>query len=228
MRLEVLDEEWTPPRLLFREDKVARLRELVRPGSVVVVVGLSGVGKSTLVRKALPGAAVVDCSVKRSYPSIVRELAGRLGVRARSVAVAAEEILEVEGKVVVLDDYTLAHRSRRLLRLVEGLGERHALALVGHPSIAGELEGLADAFVRMPPYSPRELYGILEDRALAGELPVSEEALWAIAGRVGYPGGSGSARLAIAALKEALKLAGGGEAGGEHAEAALARLSLLL
>ncbi len=207
MEVRVLSESWLPPRLRFREEKVGALASALREHSVVAVVGPSGVGKSTLVRLALPRAVIVDCSVKRSYSSIVREVARQLNIRARTLATAVEELLELEGAVVVLDDYTLARRSRRLVELVEYLGKRNAVVLVGHPSIRGELAGLAGTTIDMPPYSAEELYGILEDRVVAGQLPVSEEALWEIASRLGLPKGPGSARLAITLLRLALKLA---------------------
>lgn len=207
MRLEVLSEAWLPPRLLFREDRVRELEEVGGSCGVVAVVGPSGVGKTTLVRMAFPRAPLIDCSLKRTYYSVVREAARLLGLPQSPLPVTVDRILEIGGKTVILDDYTLAKRTQRLTSLVKKLAERNRVVLVCHPSIKAELVGLAETTIEMPPYSKEELYAILEDRVVAGELPVSEEALEVISGKVGYPEGSGSARLAILILRKALELA---------------------
>ena len=227
MRLEVLSEGWTPPGLVMREDKIGELRSSLGSG-VVLVVGPSGVGKTTLVKLALDGYVYVDCGVKRTYASIVREIAGQFGLKGR-LGIAVEEILGRGGTTYVLDDYTLSKRSRRLAELVGKLAEKNAVVLVIHPSIKAELAGLAETTIEMPPYSDRELYAILEDRVIQGELPVSEEALEAISRRVGYPKGSGSARISISVLRKALKLStlrGDSEVLPRHVEAAFRLLSL--
>jgi len=98
------------------------------------------------------------------------------------------------------------------------------VVLIAHPSVRGELRGALT--IEMPPYTAGELYEILEDRVAQGDLPVSDSVLRFIAERLGYPRGSGSARLAIRALRRAVELALPGPASLRHAEAALALLQL--
>lgn len=222
MRLEVLTPEWTPPRLVHREDKPGELKRALKKGRVLVV-GPCGTGKSTLVKLALGETLRVDCSRARSAASVAARLAALAGVRTRRLSVALSRLLELEPQIIVLDDFTLARKDRSMILLLERLERRHVIVLVVHPH-ALRAPGVEGEAVIMPPYSAEELYGILENRVAAGGLPVSEEALWAIAEGLGHPHGPGSARLAIAALRRALELAsrdGRPEVLERHAEVAL-------
>jgi len=203
VRLEVLSEAYLPPRLAARED---RLRALRAAEGLVAIVGPAGAGKTTLARLAFPDALWVDCGLTPSYASIRASLRGFTG-----------------GRAVVLDDFTLAHRTPQLWELVLRLSRSGRVVLVAHPSIRGELAGAQ--LVEMPPYSAEELYLILEDRALQGELPVTDKVLRFIAEKVGYPKGSGSARLALRALRYALQAAQG-PVSLRHAELAFSLLEL--
>jgi len=155
----------------------------------------------------------VDCGVHGSYPNIVKTLR-RSGLRDSEA-----------GTTVVFDDFTLAQRTPQLWDMVLRLAEMNRVVLVVHPSIRGELRG-APLLVEMPLYSAEELYLILEDRALQGDLPVTDKVLRYIAEKLGYPRGSGSARLAVRALRLAFQAAQPGPVSVRHAELALALLRL--
>jgi len=212
VRPEVLSESYLPSRLVGREDRL-QLLKLAPPQGLVAVIGPAGTGKTTLARLAFPGAVWVDCGVHGSHAGVYGALR-RSGLREGTT-----------GRTVVLDDFTLAHRTPELWDLVLRLSERNRVVLVAHPSIRGELRG-APLLVEMPPYSAEELYLILEDRALQGELPVADKVLRFIAEKVGYPRGSGSARLALRALRLAFQAAQPGPVSVRHAELALAFLRL--
>jgi len=211
VRPEVLNESYLPSRLVGREDRLQALRA-TPPQGLVAVFGPAGTGKTTLARLAFEGAVWVDCGVHGSYPNVVKTLR-RSGLREKA------------GVSVVFDDFTLAHRTPELWDLVLRLSERNRVVLVVHPSIRGELRG-APLLIEMPPYSAEELYLILEDRALQGELPVADKVLRFIAEKVGYPRGSGSARLALRALRLAFQAAQPGPVSLRHAELAFALLRL--
>jgi len=211
VRPEVLSESYLPQRLVGREDRL-QLLKLAPPQGLVAIVGPAGTGKTTLARLALEGTVWVDCGVHGSYPNIVKTLR-RSGLREKA------------GVSVVFDDFTLAHRSPELWDLVLRLAERNRVVLVVHPSVRGELRG-TPLLIEMPPYSAEELYLILEDRALQGELPVTDKVLRFIAEKLGYPRGSGSARLAVRALRLAFQAAQPGAVSVRHAELALALLRL--
>jgi len=210
VRPEVLSESYLPSRLVRREDKLQTLRA-TPPQGLVAIVGPAGTGKTTLAKLAFEGAAWVDCGVHGSHAGVYGALR-RSGLREGST-----------GRTVVLDDFTLAHRTPELWDLVLRLAEMNRVVLVVHPSVRGELRG-APLLVEMPPYSAEELYQILEDRALQGELPVTDKVLRFIAEKLGYPRGSGSARLAVRALRYALQAAQPGPVSVRHAELALLRL----
>ncbi len=225
--MKVLSESWLPPRLRFREEKIDVLSSTLSEQGVATVVGPSGVGKSTLVRLALHGAVIVDCCTKRTAASIGRELAKKLNLPWRGLVVLKEELAELEPATVVLDDYTMAQKTKELLDLLSVIRARHRVVLVVHPS-ARYAPGVEGPAVEMPPYAAEELYGILEDRVVAGQLPVSEEALWEISNRLGLPKGPGSARLAITALRLALVIAmqrHDPEVTSKHANAALLEIA---
>jgi len=224
MRAEVLSDSWLPPRLRCREGKVEELLMALEESREAVIVGPSGVGKSTLVRLALLEAVVVDCSVRRTAASIGRALAAGLGLKWGGLPRLKEDLAALEPRTIVFDDYTLARRTRGLLALLGAARSGHRVVLVVHPS-ARHAPGVRGPAVEMPPYSAEELFAIMEDRVIEGRLPASEDCLWEIARSLGYPHGPGSARLAIATLREALKLAPG-EAVAEHAKTALALLHL--
>jgi len=212
VRPEVLSESYLPSRLVGREDRL-QLLKLAPPQGLVAVVGPAGTGKTTLARLAFPDAIWVDCGVHGSYPNIVKTLR-RSGLREGTT-----------GRTVAFDDFTLAHRTPELWDLVLRLSERNRVVLVVHPSVRGELRG-APLLIEMPPYSGEELYLILEDRAVQGNLPVTDRVLRFIAEKLGYPKGSGSARLAIRALRLAFQAAQPGPVSVRHAELALALLRL--
>jgi len=209
VRPEVLSESYLPSRLVRREDRLQLLR-LAPPQGLVAIIGPAGTGKTTLARLAFPDAVWVDCGVHGSHAGVYGALR-RSGLREKA------------GVSVVFDDFTLAHRTPELWDLVLRLSERNRVVLVVHPSVRGELRG-APLLVEMPPYSGEELYLILEDRALQGELPVTDKVLRFIAEKLGYPRGSGSARLAVRALRYALQAAQPGPVSVRHAELALLRL----
>ena len=204
MNVRVLDEGWLPPKLVCREEKVEELKRLILSEGYAAILGPSGVGKSTLVKLAAPGSLIIDCSERRTYASILRYAARELNIGARQLKLIEEEVI-ASGVLIVLDDFTLAHRDKRLRSLVDRLRDRGGLVIVGHPSIRSEL--IDYPLLEMPAYTTEEIYSILEDRVVLANLPVSEEALKVISSRVGRPRGPGSARLAIVALKEAIKLA---------------------
>lgn len=226
MSLSVLSEDWLPPRLRYREAKVQELRELAVEGAVIV--GPSGVGKSTLVRMALPEAITVDCGSARTAASIAARISVAMGLRSRRLGDVLRELRERPPHTIVLDDYTLARRNRSTVSLVRVLANYHRLVLVVHPHALNS-PGVFGTVLRMPPYTPRELQGILEDRVVKGALPVSEEAIAAVSSALGSPQGPGSARLALTVLRETLRLclrSGDREVTPKHVAQALALLGL--
>ena len=184
--LGVLDPAYVPERLLFRERQLQSVIDALRARRSIVVVGEPGMGKTTLVRKALTLTRVphvyVDCGMSRTYYSILRK------------------VRRAEG-VVVLDDYTLARHTARLEKLVLRLPWK---VLVVHPIFKPKLQrlyrrGLDATLIEMPPYSASEILRILEDRVVAGNLPVTETALAYLAMKAHNP------RKALTTLRQALK-----------------------
>lgn len=191
MDMEVLGQNWLPPRLLYREYILEKLEELLREKAKTAIRGISGVGKTTLVKSALKNLGAeytwIDCSSTRTYSSLIRRLRTRRGV-------------------VVIDDYTLAKRDARVRSLIKKV----AHVVVIHPwTTFPELEEFT--VLEMKPYNPQELYDIMADRVLYGRLNVDEESVKYIADTIGYPSGIGSAKIALQLLKLSLEH-GGGEA----------------
>lgn len=187
MGLEVLEERWTPPVLVGRMDRVRLIARLVAEGRRVAVIGVSGAGKSTAVRKGLGLVGVdavwIDCSSNRSYYTVRRKISNGWNV---------------------LDDYTLAKRDRNMRALIS----RIKAVVIVHPwHTYPELQGYEK--VEMPPYNSQELYDIMADRVVRGDLDVDEDSLAYISEVVGHPRGPGSARIALQLLKLSLELGGG-------------------
>lgn len=199
--LRVLDPDYLPRRLLFREKQLNMAVNALLARQNVVVVGEPGMGKTTLVRKALASVKIpyiyIDCGQSRTYASIRKKMK--------------------TGGLVVLDDFTLVKYEPRLEKLVTQLPWK---ILVVHPVFKPRLQrlftlGLKARLVEMPPYTPAEIYRILEDRVIAGNLPVSEEAIQHLAYRVKNP------RKALNTLKKAIQQAQGQEVQPKHIQQVL-------
>ena len=117
----------------------------------------------------------MDCGSSRTHQSLRRRL--------------------VPARLYVLDDYSLAQRTRALRELVRSLGPK---AVVVHPPLVyEELEGLER--VEMPPYTLQELEEICRERAARLNLPVDDDVKEAA--RAGFEHG-GNARVALLVLAE--------------------------
>lgn len=209
MKADVLSEDFIPSRLVRREDMLDKVVDMMNKHSVVVIEGVSGVGKTTLVRmlERKMGRQVsfiyVDCSMCRTYPGILSRIGEVIGVR-RSVL---DALLSRSKSVIVLDDFTLVV-NRQTIRFIERIKKKHKVILVVHPWVSLPLSSFGK--VSMPPYSREELIDIITDRVLSGNLSrVSDEAVERVSYALGFPRGPGSARLALLVLREAIKLTDG-------------------
>ena len=199
--LRVLDPDYLPRRLLFREKQLNVTVNALLARQNLVVMGEPGMGKSTLVKMALASAKIphvyIDCGHSRTYSSIRKKTR--------------------RDRLNVLDDFTLARHETRLEKLVLQLPWK---ILVVHPVYKPRLQrlyslGLRARLVEMPPYTPAEIYKILEDRIIAGNLPVSEEAIHHLATRAKNP------RKALNILRKAIQQAQGQEVSPKHIQQVL-------
>jgi len=199
--LRVLDPDYLPRRLLFRERQLNIAVNALLARQNLVVVGEPGMGKSTLVKMALASVKIphvyIDCGQSRTYTSIRRKV-------------------RTDG-LNVLDDFTLVKYELRLEKLVTQLPWK---ILVVHPVFRPRLQrlyalGLQARTIEMPPYTPSEIYAIIEDRVIAGNLPASEEALQYLAARVKNP------RKALNTLRKAIQQTQGKEIQPKHIQQVL-------
>jgi Cdc6-like AAA superfamily ATPase len=166
-----------PKRLLFRERQLEEAVALLKAGESFAVRGPFGTGKTTLLRMALSKVAVphvyVECMHCRTYSCIRRRVD--------------------YGKLVVLDDYSLAQRSPELSFLVSGIPIK---VVVVNKLDMEELRGLK--VVEMPPYTRQEVAEILAQWVAELRLRVGDEEVEACAER-GFKAG-GNVRVALLCL----------------------------
>jgi len=185
MNIKVLSDDWEPQKLVNREGKVDEVREALSKSNIVIIEGVSGVGKTTLTRRITK--TIINCLVSRSYPAILKAL--------KSVA---------KTNIVAFDDFTLAITWKNI-NLVRRISAERKVILIVHPWVSLPISGVK---VVMPPYNSKEIYDIIVDRVRLGNLDADDDALLYIAEKVGYPRGSGSARVAITLVRSAIQVFG--------------------
>lgn len=171
-----------PPKLLFRERQLEQAADYVKRGLSFKVVGVPGVGKTTLVLLALrrynAGCVYVSCFQRRTPRTII----GMLDDSALNV----------------IDDFSLAVWTADLLQRVQRLPFK---VLVELPHRRSHI--LENRVVEMPPYTREELEEILRERVVRLCLPLDDEDIGAAAEEGARRGGN--ARVALLALYELVR-----------------------
>ena len=235
VRREVFDPSWLPPSLPGREDLVSYLASLLEdPRDVTAVTGAAGSGKTATIRSIFGREELrpnyltyyIDCSrantAYRAMYYLVR-FAGVLvppsGYPFDVFAARFAEARPPDLGLVVLDQAEHI-KDRGLPRILEVLRETGVPVLV-----SGRENGFeADVSVALPPYSARELYNILLQRARLGlrEGSWDDDALRLVAETTTREGGD--ARRAIDLLGKAAEIAereGAPRVTTDHAERAI-------
>ena len=214
---EVFSPDYVPERLLFREDRLEMVSDLIEEGETVLLEGPLGVGKTTLVRILERRSHIrifyVDCSISNTPYRVLWRLNWMAGNPVPSSGLPTDHLtytlLESPGilreAALVLDHLDWGRFGRRGIQAILYLKRELGFPLVLVSEKADVTTGVR---VYLPPYDARELYHILEDRAERGLVPGDWDELLREVAEIAVLEG-GSAAYAIALLKNAVRAAWG-------------------
>ena len=205
---EPLTKDYLPEEVLFRENELRMLKELIKLGANVFIYGPPGSGKTLLVKKALEGISqtttfYLDCSLYQTVNAILREILWDKLVFSRSNYDLLKKLSEKARKTKFIACLDNAEELKELDAIEKLMAVGLTVIVVAqkkevYEALHPRARNMITEVLELKPYTQEQIFEILRKRAYQSlsSRSFSEELLERIAAR-----SKGNASLAINVLR---------------------------